>query len=113
MSRSELRKPIAPLIASLIVALSLAAACGEAATNPPEEEESAAPTTAPATAATPSMVEPAGEMSLAWHAGLSSSWLDPQDNPAMATPYNFAYALHDAVVKIIPQNLNTPSLAES
>ena len=31
----------------------------------------------------------------------------------MATPYNFAYALHDAVVKIMPQNLNTPSLAES
>ncbi len=31
----------------------------------------------------------------------------------MATPYNFAYALHDAVVKIVPQNLNTPSLTES
>ena len=31
----------------------------------------------------------------------------------MATPYNFAYALHDAVVKIMPQALNTPSLAES
>ena len=136
------RRPLAVLVASLIVALLFAAACGESATSPPPTDEPAA-TTAPAAtvapqptdtpqagapaptaaptaaaapamaAAAPAMVEAAGEMSLAWHAGLSSSWLDPQDNPAMATPYNFAYALHDAVVKIMPQALNTPSLAES
>ena len=52
-------------------------------------------------------------MTLAWHAGLSASWLDPQDNPAMATPYNFVYALHDALVKTMPAGLNTPSLSES
>ncbi len=122
------RRPLAVLIASLIVALLFAAGCGESATSPPPTEEPAAPTAAPAAttdqqapaptaaptaAAAPSAVEAAGEMSLAWHTGLSSSWLDPQDNPAMATPYNFAYALHDAVVKIMPQALNTPSLAES
>ncbi len=129
------RRPLAVLVASLIVALLFAAACGESATSPPPTDEPAAttapaatdapqptdtpqagapaPTAAATSAAPPAMVEAAGEMSLAWHAGLSSSWLDPQDNPAMATPYNFAYALHDAVVKIMPQALNTPSLAES
>ena len=135
MTGRFLRRPLAILIASLVVALLFAAACGESATSPPPTEEPAAatepaataapqptdtpqagapaPTAAPTAAAAPAMVEAAGEMSLAWHAGLSSSWLDPQDNPAMATPYNFAYALHDAVVKIMPQALNTPSLAES
>ena len=135
MSVAHFRKPVALLTASLVVALLFAIACGEAATSPPPTEvpaaaptaapaattapvattaqQGAAPTAVPTAAAAPAMVEPAGEMSLAWHAGLSSSWLDPQDNPAMATPYNFAYALHDAVVKIMPQALNTPSLAES
>ena len=129
-----LRNPVALLLASLVAALVLVVAFGEAATAVPPTDPPAAttaaptaapqptdtpqagapaPTAAPTSAAPPAMVEAAGEMSLAWHAGLSSSWLDPQDNPAMATPYNFAYALHDAVVKIMPQNLNTPSLAES
>lgn len=121
------RKPVALLFASLIVSLVFVAGCGEAATSVPPTEEAVVPTAAstampqqpgqptaiPAVTAAPAMVAAAGEMSLAWHSGLSSSWLDPQDNPAMATPYNFAYALHDAVVKIMPQDLNTPSLAES
>ena len=132
MAATLFRKPIAVLIMFLVAALLFVVGCGESATSAPEQEPTSAPaattapeptdtpaagapapTAAPTAAAPPAEVEAAGEMSLAWHAGLSSSWLDPQDNPAMATPYNFAYALHDAVVKIMPQALNTPSLAES
>ncbi len=133
---SRLRKPALFLVTALALALLTAVGCGEAATTAPEAPATSAPAPAateapaPVTATNPQAPTPAaaptsaptpaqasvvasGEMSLAWHAGLSSSWLDPQDNPAMATPYNFAYALHDAVVKIMPQALNTPSLAES
>ena len=99
----------APTATTAPAATSAAPAATAAAPSAPTP--AAAPTSAPSPAQ-PSVVA-SGKMSLAWHAGLSSSWLDPQDNPAMATPYNFAYALHDAVVKIMPQNLNTPSLAES
>jgi peptide/nickel transport system substrate-binding protein len=133
---SRLRKPALFLVTALALALLTAVGCGEAATTAPEAPATSAPAPAateapaPVTATNPQAPTPAaaptsaptpaqasvvasGQMSLAWHAGLSSSWLDPQDNPAMATPYNFAYALHDAVVKIMPQALNTPSLAES
>ncbi len=133
---SRLRKPALFLVTALALALLTAVGCGEAATTAPEAPATSAPAPAateapaPVTATNPQAPTPAaaptsaptpaqasvvasGHMSLAWHAGLSSSWLDPQDNPAMATPYNFAYALHDAVVKIMPQALNTPSLAES
>ncbi len=126
MTLRPFRKPVALLLASMIAALLLVVGCGEAATTAPPTEEAAAPIAAPTTApqqgaqptaapvatTAPAMVEPAGEFTLAWHAGLSSSWLDPQDNPAMATPYNFAYALHDALVKTMPAGLNTGSLAE-
>lgn len=53
-----------------------------------------------------------GKLVLAWHAGISAVWLDPQENISAITPYNFAYALHDALVKPMPGNLHTPALAE-
>jgi peptide/nickel transport system substrate-binding protein len=69
----------------------------------------AAPTTAPATGKT----EPKGQIVYAWHTTISPAWLDPQENPPQITPYNFAYALHDALVKHLPGKPFSPSLAES
>jgi ABC-type transport system substrate-binding protein len=40
-----------------------------------------------------------GKLVLAWHAGLSSRWLDPQDHDGTATPDNFFTAIHDALIK--------------
>ena len=36
---------------------------------------------------------------LAWHAGLASRWLDPQEHDGTATPDNFLTAIHDALIK--------------
>jgi peptide/nickel transport system substrate-binding protein len=88
----------------------------------------AKPTTAPAAAAKPAekpaekpaaaapaagKPEPKGTLIYAWHTTISPAWLDPQENPPQITPYNFAYALHDALVKHMPGKTFAPSLAES
>src|SRR5262245_56834418 len=39
------------------------------------------------------------KMVLAWHAGLASRWLDPQEHDGTATPDNFLTAIHDALIK--------------
>lgn len=57
--------------------------------------------------------EPKGKITYAFHTGLSPAWLDPQENPALITPYCFQYALHDALVKHMPGQPFAPSLAES
>src|SRR3989449_5378283 len=40
-----------------------------------------------------------GKIVLAWHAGLASRWLDPQEHDGTATPDNFLTAIHDALIK--------------
>src|SRR5213594_155229 len=40
-----------------------------------------------------------GKIVLAWHAGLATRWLDPQDHDGTATPDNFITAIHDALIK--------------
>jgi peptide/nickel transport system substrate-binding protein len=55
-------------------------------TPPPSEAGSAA-------------VVPKGRLVLAWHAGLASRWLDPQEHDGTATPDNFITAIHDALIK--------------
>jgi peptide/nickel transport system substrate-binding protein len=40
-----------------------------------------------------------GRIVLAWHAGLASRWLDPQEHDGTATPDNFLTAIHDALIK--------------
>src|SRR6058998_4137019 len=40
-----------------------------------------------------------GRIVLAWHAGLASRWLDPQEPDRTATPDNFLTANHDALIK--------------
>ncbi len=44
---------------------------------------------------------------------LASRWLDPAETEALITPFMILYAIHDALVKPMPGNNNTPSLAES
>ncbi|HXH11012.1 MAG TPA: ABC transporter substrate-binding protein [Alphaproteobacteria bacterium] len=69
--------------------------------------------TATAGAPQPAKVTPQGKVVLAWHTGISSVWLDPQEQAAMLTPTNFQYALHDALVKNYRDRFADPALAES
>ncbi len=57
--------------------------------------------------------EPRGQFSEGFNASISPVWLDPQEAQPQATPYNFFYALHDALVKHMPGREFAPSLAES
>jgi peptide/nickel transport system substrate-binding protein len=52
-------------------------------------------------------------MHWALYVTLSPSWFDPGEVVGLITPFWVLYALHDAVVKPMPGNLMTPSLAES
>jgi len=54
-----------------------------------------------------------GKIVLAWHAGIASRWLDPQEHDGTATPDNFLTAIHDALIKNQGTELyNHPALAE-
>jgi peptide/nickel transport system substrate-binding protein len=55
---------------------------------------------------------PKGKVTLAWHSGVSSLWLDPQLQPAMLSPANFQYAVHDALIKAYHGKYAVPALAE-
>jgi peptide/nickel transport system substrate-binding protein len=44
-------------------------------------------------------VVPKGKMVLAWHAGIASRWLDPQEHDGTASPDNFITILYDALIK--------------
>jgi len=57
--------------------------------------------------------KPEGEMRWALYVTLAPQWLDPGENLGQITPYWVQYAIHDALVKPMPGNLMTPSLAES
>src|SRR5262245_42631486 len=56
---------------------------------------------------------PAGELRWGLHVTLAARWLDPAETEAFSTPFMVMYALHDAMVKPMPNGLTTPSLAES
>ena len=62
---------------------------------------------------TPAVAAPEGEMTWAVHVSLAPTWLDPAETPGLATPFMILYAVHDALVKPMPGNAMTPSLAES
>ena len=57
--------------------------------------------------------KPEGEMRWALCVTLSPVWFDPGEVSGQITPFWFLYALHDALVKPMPGNLMSPSLAES
>src|SRR6058998_1617730 len=56
---------------------------------------------------------PHGTLTIGVHVTLVNRWLDPGDTEALITPFMVLYALHDALVKPMPGNISTPSLAES
>jgi peptide/nickel transport system substrate-binding protein len=64
---------------------------------------------APASAQT----KPEGEMRWALYVTLSPVWFDPGEVSGQLTPFWVLYAIHDALVKPMPGNLMSPSLAES
>ncbi len=57
--------------------------------------------------------KPDGEMRWALYVTLSPAWFDPGEVVGVLTPFWVLYALHDALVKPMPGNRLTPSLAES
>ena len=57
--------------------------------------------------------KPEGEMRWALYLTLSPAWFDPGEVVGVLTPFWVLYALHDALVKPMPGNHLTPSLAES
>jgi len=56
---------------------------------------------------------PEGEMRWALYVTLAPLWFDPGEVAGFITPFWVLYAIHDALVKPMPGNLMTPSLAES
>ena len=84
------------MINRLVIALVLIVACGSQA------------------AAQPRGPKPDGEMRWALYVTLATSWFDPGEiTGGFLTPFWVLYAMHDALVKPMPGNLMTPSLAES
>jgi peptide/nickel transport system substrate-binding protein len=99
----------APTLAPRIVATS--SAPGPAA--PTVAAVKAEPTQAAQAPPAAGQSAPKGRFAYAFHTAIPPAWLDPQENPPQVTPYNFAYTLHDALVKPMPGKDFVPSLAES
>jgi peptide/nickel transport system substrate-binding protein len=70
-------------------------------------------TTASAASAPAWAASPDGTLTIGVHVTLVNRWLDPGETEALITPFMVLYALHDALVKPMPKNIMTPSLAES
>jgi len=54
-----------------------------------------------------------GQITFAINVSLAPTWFDPAETVGVITPFLTLYALHDALVKPMPGNAWTPSLAES
>jgi peptide/nickel transport system substrate-binding protein len=64
-------------------------------------------------AAAPALAAQEGTLTIGVHVTLVNRWLDPGETEALITPFMVLYALHDGLVKPMPKNIMTPSLAES
>src|SRR5213080_4696787 len=67
-------------------------------------------------AGTPGSAIAAGpDSQLTWgvHVSLAPVWFDPADVSGIITPFMVLYALHDAMVKLMPGQSPAPSLAEA
>ena len=62
---------------------------------------------------TASVADPKGQLTWGVHISLAPTWFDPAETPGIITPYMVMYALHDAVLKAMPNQPLAPSLAES
>jgi peptide/nickel transport system substrate-binding protein len=56
---------------------------------------------------------PEGQLTWGVHTSLAPTWFDPAETPGIITPFMVLYALHDALVKPMPGQPLSPSLAES
>jgi peptide/nickel transport system substrate-binding protein len=56
---------------------------------------------------------PAGEVTVAWHVTIAPTWFDPSSAPPQITPFGTLYAIHDALVRPLPNQKMGASLAES
>ena len=63
--------------------------------------------------AAPAAAAPDGDVTWAVHISLAPTWFDPAETPSVITPFMMLYAMHDAVVKPMPGQPMSPSLAES
>ena len=64
--------------------------------------------------ASPSRAQaPAGEVTVSFHVTLAPSWFDPSAAPPQITPFGVLYAIHDALVRPLPNQRMGNSLAES
>ena len=61
----------------------------------------------------PGAAAPDGQVTWGVHVSLAPIWFDPAETSGIITPSMVLYGLHDAMVKPMPGNLMTPSLAES
>src|SRR5213594_860980 len=61
----------------------------------------------------PGAAAPEDQLTWAVHISLAPTWFDPAETSGIITPFMALYGLHDALVKPMPGNLMTPSLAES
>src|SRR5881398_2788214 len=67
-----------------------------------------------AAAAAPALAaEPAGEVTVSFHVTLAPAWFDPSTAPPQITPFGVMYAIHDALVRPLPNQKMGASLAES
>src|SRR5918992_3652078 len=55
--------------------------------------------------------EPSGQMTWAMHVTIAPTWFDPAEMPGIITPFMLMYAMHDAMLKPMPDNSMAPSLA--
>src|SRR2546428_6953269 len=54
---------------------------------------------------------PSGQVTWAIHVTIAPTWFDPAETTGVITPFMFLYALHDALVKPMPDGLMSPCLA--
>src|SRR5712691_5155160 len=55
--------------------------------------------------------ESSSQMTWAVHVNIAPTWFDPAETPGIITPYMFMYAMHDALVKPMPDSPMSPCLA--
>jgi peptide/nickel transport system substrate-binding protein len=64
-------------------------------------------------AAGPARAAQPGQAVMAWHVTIAPTWLDPSTAPPQITPFGILYAIHDAMVRPLPNQKMGNSLAES
>jgi peptide/nickel transport system substrate-binding protein len=66
-----------------------------------------------ATLRTANAAAPGSELRVGAHVSLAPTWFDPAETSGIITPFMLLYAMHDAVMKAMPEGPMAPCLAES